>query len=407
MKKTRAASAKAGKRPEARVLQELFSLPFILLVFVLVTSASLILLRGSVRGLSDPDFFGGPGSFFLFFASPFALIALGLALFYVFASELLKTGEVHGSAMRNFRLLCAFALLASALFCVFATLFFSELYPFCHDESLEEAMDGVEKIAEAYSEMRFLQAEAAAGEFLTGLNIHNAEQNPQSWLPAIRAYDPSALAVQVYGIAEDGGRLSPVKEEGDSSAFLSAEQVALMQDGAEKCDDEAAQGGSGGRQLIRIKRTVRYAGRAYAALYTSLFPQEIGKATAAAEKAQARLAVVVKAEPLSPFLGLWLYFSFILPPLLILLLCAFYVFVRLSDPLASLERSCEGLMQGKAGVSLFPQKYAGLDSTIRFVNSRSDAMDFEAELAASRGDAGEILRQEGQGDAGNGAEDEP
>ena len=354
-----------------------------------MAAASLILLRGSVRGLSSPAFFESSASFFLLFASPLALIALGLALFYALASALLKTGRVHASAMRNFRLTCAFAVLASGLFCVFANAFCAELFPLYNDGNIEMAMDGAAEIAQGYAASRFLQAEAAAQQFLTGLNIHNVELRPQSWLSAIRAYDPAALAVQVYRISEEDGSLLPIKDEGDSSAFLDAELVAQMDDGSSK-DDEG-----GGRALIRVKKTVRYAGIVYAGLYTSLFPPEIDRALAAAETARARFNVVLKAEPLFPYFGFWLYFSFILPPLLILLLCALYAFVRIADPLVALEDACDSLMQGRAGIALIPQKYAGLDSTVRFVNARSDAIDSAIELEAAAKAAEE--KKEGNG----------
>ena len=374
LKKTRSASAKGNSSPKARALNGIFSLPFMLATFVLVAAASFILLRRSTRGLSDPAFFEGSRSFFLLFAAPLALVALGLALFYAFASELLKTGRVHPSAMRNFRLMCIFAILASAIFCVFANTFMNELYPFYHDTSVEEAMDGAAMVAQGYAASRFLQAETAAELFLTGLNVHNVERVPKSWLSAIHSYDPSAIAIQVYRIDGEDGNLLPVKEEGDSSAFLSAEEVAQIADGAGKRDE------GGGRTLIRIKKTVRYAGIAYAALYTSLFPQEIDAALAAAKRVLSRSANVLKIGPLAPFFGFWIYFSFILPPLLILLLCALYAFARLSDPLVSLEDVCEALLQGRAGTALIPQKYAGLDNTVRFVNAKSDTIDSAFEI---------------------------
>ena len=380
LKKTNPPRAKEGKHPETRMLKRIFSFPFMLLAFVLVAAASLILLRRSVRGLSNPAFFEGSASFFLLFAAPLALIALGLALFYAIASDFLKTGRVHLSAMRNFRLTCVFAILASVVFCVFANTFIAELFPFYHDTSVEEAMDGAAEIAQIYATSRFLQAETAASQFFTGLNIHNVERNPQSWLSAVRNYDPSALAIQVYRISGSGGNLLSVKEEGDSSAFLSEEQLAQMPDGIEKYDEDAQ---SGGRSLIRVKKTVRYSGNTYTALYTSLFPQEIDEALAAADRAKARFATVLKAEPLFPYFGFWLYFSFMLPPLLLLLLCALYAFVRLSDPLVSLEDVCEALLQGRAGTALIPQKYAGLDNTVRFVNAKSDAIDSALELESA------------------------
>ena len=374
LKKTKSARAKGGFSPQARTLKGIFSFPFILAVFVLVAAASLILLLSSVRAISSPEFFEGSASFLLLFASPLALIALGLVLFYALASELLKTGRVHKSAMRNFRLACAFALIASVLFCVFANAFIANLFPFYHDGNIEQAMNDAATAAQGYAASRFLQAETAASQFLTGVNIHNVESSPQNWLSAIRDYDPPALAVQVYRIDGDDGNLLPVKEEGDSSAFTDPELIAQMDDGSSKHVE------GDGRTLIRIKKTVRYSGLAYETLYTSLFPQEIDAALAAAERIKTRLDSAARIEHLFPFFGIWLYFSFILPPLLILLLCALYAFVRFADPLISLEDVCEALLQGRAGVALVPQKYAGLDNTVRFVNAKSDAIDSALEL---------------------------
>ena len=383
LKKTKSARASGGKQPQARELRGVFSLPFMLAAFVLVAAASLILLRGSVRGLSSPAFFESSASFFLLFAVPLALVSLGLALFYALASQLLKTGRVHPSALRNFCLVCAFAILASALFCVFANTLLKELFPFYHDDSIEAALEGAEQLAQSYAAARFLQAETAAAQFFTGLNIHNVESSPRTWLSSIRNYDPSALAVQVYRIDDETGNLLSIKEEGDSSAFLSAEEVTQMADGSRKHEDGE------GRALIRVKKTVRYSGLVYAALYTSLFPQEIDEALFSVERAKARFAVVLKAEPLFPYFGFWLYFSFILPPLLVLLLCALYAFVRFADPLASLEEACENLLQGRAGTALVPQKYAWLDNTVRFVNAKSDAIDSALELEAAKAAAQE------------------
>ncbi len=402
MKKIRTGTPKASKQPEARVFKGFFSLPFILLLFILVAAASLILLHRSVASLSDTVFFEGAGSFFLLFAAPLSLIALALALLYAIAAELLKSGKVHSSAMRNFRLVCVFAALVSALFCVFANSFIAELFSFYRVESVAEAMDSVAETAEAYERLRFLQAETASQQFLTGLNFQNLKRNPQEWLPEIRSYDPYALAVQVYEVSEEGGALVPLKEEGDSSVFLDAEQLARMSDGVDKYDETTAQGEA--RPLIRLKKTVRYAGFTYAALYTASFPIEIYKATAAAQKALNGFSVLERAEPLFPFFGFWLYFSFILPPLLILLLCALYIFVRISDPLAALERVCANLLQGKAGVSLIPQKYAGLDNTVSFVNARSDAIDSALERTATVSNAAEKDLDNAESPSSNGEE---
>ncbi len=373
LKKTRPSFAEfsnALKKPYARVLGSFFSLPFFIFLFILVLAAGFVLMRKIIGSLSEPAFFQGPQAFLFLFALPFSLIVLAVAFLYALHSQMLKTGKIHSTAMRHFKLICIFAALVAVIFCIFVNLLITDLFSVYHDESIPKAIESSVEIAEAFIEARLLQAETAANQLLTGFGIWSLTRNPSAWLPSLRNYDPYALAIQVYA-ASGGGNFSPIKEEGDFSAFIGMEDIARLSDGTavtEYYEDEET--------LIRIKKTVRYAGFTYIALYTSLLPKEVYRVTLIAQKAELSFYVLQNSKTLFPFLGFLIYSGFILPPMLILLLCAFYVCVRLSDPIVALEVACQDLSQGKADISLIPQQYAGLDNSFAFVNAKSDTLDY-------------------------------
>lgn len=369
---------KTTNKPEARIFPVVFSLPFILCVFALVSAACLILLSETVDGIFSDDFFHSPRGFFMLFVIPLSFIILAAFLFYGLGSEILKTGRMHSGGLRVFHTVCVFAVLVALLFCVFSSRFIHGLFSIYHDEHLEHSVANAVDIAEEYAKTRRAQIQTVADRFLTGLNIGNQRAYPRQWIPEIRDFDPHALAVQVYledpaaggtGEGEKNAGYLAVKEEGDSSVFIAPGEIAEKENGIfmeyEKRDGETL-------SCMRIRKTARYAGNNYICLYTSAFPPEITEATRNAEETGVHISKLKKLSPVFPYFGVWLFSGFILPPVLILLLAAFYLCVRFSDPLAVLNRTSDAVSHGVADASVVAHRLDGLAEITAFVNAAAE-----------------------------------
>lgn len=358
---------KVQKEPEKRIFPVIFSLPFIIFVFLLVTASCFLLLKESAGGLFDKTFFQNPRGFFLLVIIPVSFIALASFLFYGISSEIMKTGKMHKSGINIFQLFCGFAILVAIIFCVFSSFFMNNIFSVYNDNKIHASIINAEKTAEEYTNLRKIQLETVARKFLTGVNIGNQRAYPRQWIPEIREFDSNAQAVQVYLVNGENKNTigyQTVKEEGDSSVFIKAEKLAEMKNGI--ITD------SGNNSCIRILKTVKYAGNTYLCLYTSAFPVVIKKAEHMIEEMETHIFTLKRLAPLIPYSGIWLFSSFILPPFLFLLLMALYICVRLSDPLASLNRVCGEISRGDNSTSLVSHRIYGLEEAVSFINNGAE-----------------------------------
>ena len=351
------------REPAVRKFPAIFSLPFLFFLFLLSAVLSFVLLRESLHGLFTPGFFQTPASFVLLFAVPFGLIVLAGMMLYLLISETMKTGPLHPAALRIFRTACLLAALFSAVVCIFSNAFIRNLFAVYHDGNIRDSVHASFETAETYTGTREKQAETVADKFLTGLNTGNLLRIPRPWIPDIREYDPYALAVQVYEVS--GGEFIPVKEEGDSSVFAAPGKIARQENGIFHEHD-------GTQDLLRLRKTLRYAGKTYVALYTTAFPEVVVQTAQKAEQAVRSLSVLEQSMPLFPVFGFWLFFSFLLPPLLMLLPAVFVLCVRFSDPLAALENTCAALARGDTERCLISHPQDGLQAAAALVNARSE-----------------------------------
>lgn len=351
------------REPAVRKFPAIFSLPFLFFLFLLSAVLSFVLLQESLHGLFTPGFFQSPVSFVLLFAVPFALIVLAGMMLYLLISETMKTGPLHPSVFRIFRTVCLLAALFSAVVCIFSNAFIRNLFAVYHDGNIRGSVHASFETAEAYTETREKQAETVADKFLTGLNTGNLLRIPRPWIPDIREYDPYALSVQVYEVS--GGEFIPVKEEGDSSVFAAPGKIARQENGIFHEHD-------GTQDLLRLRKTLRYAGKTYVALYTTAFPEVVVQTAPKAEQAVRSLSVLEQSMPLFPVFGFWLFFSFLLPPLLMLLPAVFVLCIRFSDPLAALENTCAALARGDTERCLISHPQDGLQAAAALVNARSE-----------------------------------
>ena len=358
---------KTQKKAETRIFPVVFSLPFMVFVFLLVTAGCFLLLNKSTDGLFDRNFFRTPEGFFLLVVIPVFFTGLAAFLFYGFASEIFKTGRMHKSGVRFFQIFCVFAILTAVIFCVFSGSFISNIFSIYNDSKIRTSLLTAEKTAEEYTKLRQHQLETVAKEFITGLNIGNHRRYPRQWIPEIRDFDSNAMAVQVY-LVDNAGKSTPsylpVKEEGDSSVFIRAEKIAGMEDGIIMDSENTS--------CVRIRKTARYAGNTYICLYTSAFPVAIKKSGNLTEEIKNYILTLEKLTSVMPYSGIWLFSSFILPPVLIMLLAVLYICVRFSDPLASLNRVCAGISRGEADTSLVHHRIYDMNETFSFINNKAE-----------------------------------
>lgn len=317
----------------------LHSLSFLAVSFILIAAASWLLADQSLDGVFSSRLFGSPTGVILLVAAPLSLLALVGVLLFIAVSESLHAEGSSTLRLRVFTwitmILLAFTVPESVILGRFASSALGSWF----DRSIPESMAVAADMAELYRDERLADIEAVAEKYLNGLAITNWRARPSDWMAAIRQIDRHAVACQVYLETESAGDISlkAVMESGDSSAFVPKDRLHRIMPGLFSLSD--------GEPYLRWGETVRYGNGVYRCAYTTAMPEGFGDKLASVRDAWTRSKVIDALRPFFPWLGPWVFATFLLPPLGMVLILAW----KYSSYLASRFRAHAQRLESIAG----------------------------------------------------------
>jgi len=326
----------------------IYSLPFLVLVFVLVAAGSYVLADRSFDGVFSSALFNSPEGLFFLVVAPLSILALiGIILFGVISDSL----HVEGPSplrlrvfLSIFLLLLAVGIPESIIVGRFATSALGSWF----DRSIPETMNVATEMADLYIEERINDVKEVAERYLTGLAIVTWRARPADWMTAMRSIDRHAVACQVYLERSAGGETdwAPVLESGDSSSFVPKERLDAVRNGLFELAD--------GEPYLRWGVKVRYGNAYYLCAYATSIPDSFYSKLDSVAAAGARARVIDTLKPFFPWLGTWIFLMFLLPSLGLTLALAWRFSCGLSARVKSHAAALEALASGNAAARLVP-----------------------------------------------------
>lgn len=340
----------------------LHSLPFLAVSFALISAASWLLADRSLDGVFSSSLFGSPPGIILLVAAPLSLLTLVGILLFIAVSESLHSQGSSALRLRVFSWIAAVLLAFTVSESVILGRFASSALGSWFDRSIPDSMAVAAEMAELYRDERLADIEAVAEKYLNGLAITNWRSRPSDWMSAIRQIDRHAVACQVYLETESGGELTlkAVMESGDSEAFVPKDRLHRIMPGIFFLSE--------GEPYLRWGETVRYGNGVYRCAYTTAMPEGFDVKLSSVRDAWTRSLVIDALRPFFPWLGLWVFATFLLPPLGMVLILAW----KYSSFLASRFRAH----------ALRLESIAGGDWRPRFAPEGGDEID-QAERSAA------------------------
>ena len=302
-----------------------------------MTAASFLLADRGFDGLFSATVFNTPLGLFLLALGPLSFLVLGGFLLYGIVSFSLHTGQSTRFGSRLFVLMIALILCSSVPSSVIVCRFTARALGSWYEKQVPESLGYAVEMAELYEAERVRDIEKVASRFLNGLSINNYILRHNDWMNDIRAIDAYAVACQIYRM-EGSSRAVPVMENGDSSRFLPRDRLDLVEDGFFEYDV--------GGPLYRYGQTVHYNGNVYVCVYSSMIPDGMGEKSDLMHAANEQARIVGTLDPYLPFMGLWIFLLFCLPPALMAAIMAYYFSFRESAPLAVVKEAAARISGG-------------------------------------------------------------
>lgn len=318
-----------------------YRIPFLSFVFALVLAASYLLADSSIEGLFSATLFSSPRGFLLLVVAPLSLILFLCFFFYGFISHTMQTGRSSRFGMRLFVLLAVLITLISLSITSIAGRFTGIAVSNWFDGSVPSALRSARDISDMYQRERELAIERVAFRFLNGLSIVNQRAMRRDWMEEIRVVDAYAAACQVYRADGEGesSTYEAVIETGDMDYFLPRDELTLVRDGFLPRTAED--------RVFRYGKLVRYSNETYVCVYSSLIPvQFFGKDTLIRNVYDESRAMDALGR-IMPYLGLWIFFMFCLPSVMMAILLGYAVILYLVRPVLSAESFSTQLSDGK------------------------------------------------------------
>lgn len=336
------------KQIRRRISSVLFTLPFLVFIFVLIGTASFLLAANSFEGLFSATIFDTPRGILLLVVGPLSLLIFLGILLYSIISESLHHGERNRFRLRLFLIfsltIFAATLPQTVIICRFVGTALDTWFSSAVSESLLSADD----LAKLYTAERVHTIEKVAGRFLNGLAITNFRSRPTDWMSEIRSIDAHAVSCQVYLLGSDFASAAylPIVETGDSGQFVPRDRLGTVRNGLFTLNQ--------GEDVFRYGQIVRYSNSIYVCAYTSLVPAGFSARLASIKAAYAQATVIDRLRPFLPLMGLWIYILFSLPSILMVVIIAWFLSARLAEPVRSLSEAAARLAGGDASQRLIP-----------------------------------------------------
>jgi nitrogen fixation/metabolism regulation signal transduction histidine kinase len=316
------------------VSSSFYTIPFLLLVYVLIVAVSFILAGIGFGGMFSADFFSSPRALISLVAGPIGVIIfLGIFLFSAITEILHREGPSR-FRLRAFALMSVLVVLASFPPAVIMARYVGAVAQTWFDSSISDSLAAADDIAMLYLKERGRTVANTARNFLNGPAIEKYRQKPSDWLSAMRAMDPDAAACQVYlaGSGPDGATYAPVIESGDLGRFVPRVALGEIRNGFFSLPGDAP-------DVNRYGQIVRYGNRTYVCAYASLVPVGFGARRELIAHAREHTKPIDAMKPYVPFMGVWIFMMFCLPILLMTLIVAWAAAARIATPVRLLSDS--------------------------------------------------------------------
>jgi nitrogen fixation/metabolism regulation signal transduction histidine kinase len=353
------------KQIRRRIPSTLYSFPLLFFILILVFIASWLLAVFGIGGMFTASLFNTPKGILLLVVGPLALIVfIGLLLFGI-VSESFRHGVPNRTGKRLFLAFCFIIICSSFPQSVITGRFVSTALNSWFSSSVSRSLESARDIADLYSAERIRLIESVADTYLTGLSIATYRARHVDWMPAIRLMDPHAAACQVYmqmGIDSAGNpAYSPVIETGDSSQFVPRDRLDQVKDGIFSLDADG--------DVFRFGRLVNQRNASYICVYTSGIPTGYRARLDAIYGAWDQAHIIDTLDPFLPFMGIWIYLMFTLPSILMMIVIAFYLSFRFTDPVRTIQESVNRLAAGDTSFRIIPHAKDELADIARDVNT--------------------------------------
>lgn len=329
------------KQIRRRAVSQLYTLPFLIFLFILLTVASYVLATSGISVIFSADSFISSRGIVLLTLLPLGLLVFLGVFFFLHVSETTRRGDSSRFGNRVFLVLCLIVFASSFSQTVIVSRYVSSAVSSWFDLSFTQSLKESERIAVLYYDSRIRLMSRIADRFLTGLSISNYRSRPIDWMNEMRSIDTDAGACQVYLDTEkavSAAEWTPVVETGDSIHFVPRDRMDMVRDGLFSIDDS--------NTVLRYGRIVHYSSNRYICVYTSVLPSGFLNSIEDVRKGQKSASVIEALRPFIPFIGIWLFLLFVLPSLLLLVSICWYVSRRLADPARAVMEAADRLAVG-------------------------------------------------------------
>ena len=337
-----------------------YSIPFLLFVFILVLIASFLLADSTIHGLFSATLFSSPRGFLLLVVAPLALILFLCLYSYAVFSHIMHEGRSSRFGRRVFFLVSVLVTLIALSITAIAGRFTGIAVSNWFDGEVPEALRSARDISDLYQREREQAIERVAFRFLNGLSIVNQRAMRRDWMDEIRMVDAYAVACQVY---REDAELYPygyeaVIETGDMDFFLPRDELHTVRDGFFPRDPDS--------KMLRYGKLVRYSNEIYVCVYSSLIPAQFFGKDARIRSVYEETRVIEAFHRIMPYLGLWIFFMFCLPPVMMAILLGYVLVVHLVRLVCVASEFSGVVLDGKQPFRLVPH---GDDETATLVNN--------------------------------------
>ena len=304
----------------------IYSIPFLLFVFILVLITSYLLADRGISGLFSANLFTSPRGILLLVIVPVSLLLFLGFFFYGIVSHTLQSGRVSRFGRKLFVLFTTLIVIVAIFTTLIAGRFAGSAVASWFDGSLPEALRSAKEISDLYKGERERAIERVAIRFLNGLAIVNQQAMRREWMEEMRVLDPYASSCQVYQVDSSGEypKYHAIIETGDMDYFIPQGQLDIVRDGFFPYNFQDT--------AYRYGKLVRYSSKTYVCVYSSLIPERYFQKDARIREVYQDSRIIEALVPVMPFMGLWIFFMFCLPPVMMAVILGYALLQRISSP---------------------------------------------------------------------------
>jgi hypothetical protein len=321
-----------------------FSLPWLIFAAILVAAASFLLALKGIGSVIDASLFNTPRGMILLVFCPLALLILTAFLLYGIIVRTLHTALMSRFLLGSFLTIAALVIAGTVPQLLMEGILADRLVNRLSSTGISASLESASYLAELYRNERYHAAENAARRYFTGPQIGTFRGKSDELLTELRKMDWKAAAYQIWiqvppSEGSDGEPLwESLMSAGDSAVFLKPQGLDSLQNGFIPQSGES--------HLLRYAQTIRYGAAVYLCAYTSAYDPTFIQRVADIEGAAKGQRELESLIPLIPTLGLWLFFIFCLPTVLMVLVIAWHLCAKVSLSVLSLRDALSALASG-------------------------------------------------------------